>query len=321
MNKFTDLFKQIENTLVNEQRRVHVDSTLKVYYGITIEKLFRISFISSIRPLELESTKEIKVTQGKESDNVYWTCFDLLNDDAKDVFFVFCDSLVDSVSNSKDDFEALNSLRERYYAWKLLLRNKGKMAYEIYQGLYGELYFLKEELSKQVGVEKAVLSWVGPEGYSKDYSIGDTWFEIKTIGTSSNSVKINSLAQLESDVKGHLVIITVEKMSDQFEGALSSVSLLYRSILDGINSHEIRENFVNKVLKYGYVDDDATVNNQKFEVKKINYYSVDKKFPKLTRDTIKISAISQVTYDLIISAIEEYMEEMKWLLRNIESFI
>lgn len=311
MNKFTNLFKQIEDNLVNEQRRVHVDSTLKVYYGITIDKLFRISFISTIRPFELESTKEIKVTQGKETDNVYWTCFDLLYDDIKDVFFVFCDSLVNSVLGCKDDFEALNSLRERYYSWKLLLRSKGRMAYEIYQGLYGELYFLKEELAKQVGVEKAILSWVGPEGYSKDFSSGETWFEIKTIGTSSTSVKINSLAQLESDVNGHLVTIIVEKMSDQFEDGLCSVPVLYRSILDEINSHEIRESFVNKVLKYGFVDDDSVLNNFKFEVKKINYYSVDKKFPKLTRETIKTSAISQVTYDLIISAIEEYMEEMK----------
>lgn len=311
MNKFTDLFKQIENNLINEQRRVRVDSSLKVYYGITIDKLFRISFISSKKPFELESTKEIKVTQGKESDNVYWTCFDLLDDDGKAVFFIFCDSLVDSISNAKDDFEALNALRERYYSWRLLLKNKGKMSYEIYQGLYGELYFLKKKLSKQVGIEKAVFSWVGPEGYSKDYSIGDTWFEIKTIGTSSNIVKINSISQLESDVKGHLVTIIVEKMSEQYEGNLCSVSLLYRSILDEINSHEVRENFVNKVLKYGFIDDDAMLNNQKFEVKKINYYSVDKKFPKLTRDIIKTSAISQVKYDLIISAIEEYMEEIE----------
>lgn len=311
MSKFIDLFAQIENNLVNEQRRIHVNSSLKVYYGITIDKLFRISFISTIRPFELESTKEIKVTQGKEIDNVYWTCFDLLNDDVKNIFFVFCDSIVESIVDYKDDLEALRSLRERYYSWKLLLRSKGKMPYEIYQGLYGELYFLKTELANKVGIEKAILSWVGPEGYSKDFSINDTWFEIKTIGTSSTSVRINSLAQLESNVNGHLVIIIVEKMSDQFENELCCVSTLYRSILNQINSHEIRENFINKVLKYGFIDDETALNNTRFDVKDINYYSVDSKFPKLTRETIKMSAISQVTYDLIISAIEKYMEDIK----------
>lgn len=311
MSKFIDLFAQIENNLVNEQRRIHVNSSLKVYYGITIDKLFRISFISTIRPFELESTKEIKVTQGKEIDNVYWTCFDLLNDDVKNIFFVFCDSIVESIVDYKDDLEALRSLRERYYSWKLLLRSKGKMPYEIYQGLYGELYFLKTELANKVGIEKAILSWVGPEGYSKDFSINDTWFEIKTIGTSSTSVRINSLAQLESNVNGHLVIIIVEKMSDQFENELCCVSTLYRSILNQINSHEIRENFINKVLKYGFIDDEIALNNTRFDVKNINYYSVDSKFPKLTRETIKMSAISQVTYDLIISAIEKYMEDTK----------
>lgn len=311
MSKFIDLFMQIENDLVNEQRRIHVNSSLKVYYGITIDKLFRISFISTIRPFELESTKEIKVTQGKESDNVYWTCFDLLNDDVKNIFFVFCDSIVESIVDCKDDSEALRLLRERYYSWKLLLRSKGKMPYEIYQGLYGELYFLKTELANKVGIEKAILSWVGPEGYSKDFSLNDTWFEIKTIGTSSTSVKINSLAQLESNVNGHLVIVVVEKMSDQFENELCSVSTLYHSILNKINNHEIRENFINKILKYGFIDDETALNNTRFDVKSINYYSVDSDFPKLTRETIKMNAISQVTYDLIISAIEKYMEDTK----------
>lgn len=311
MSKFINLFEEIEKNLINEQRRVRVDSTLKVYYGITIDKLFRISFISSIRPFVFESTKEIKITQGKENESVYRTCFDLLNNDAKDVFFVFCDSLVASISNCKDDFDGLNSLRDRYTSRKLLLKNKGKMPYEIYQGLYGELFFLKERLSKDIGTEKAIMSWVGPDGYSKDFSVGNTWFEIKTIGTSSNSVKINSLAQLESNVKGHLVTIIVEKMSDQFEGESCSLQLLYRSILEEIRSREIRENFINKVLKYGFVDDDTSNKNQKFEVKKINYYLVDERFPKLTRDMIKTSAITQVTYDLVISAIKDYTEEIK----------
>lgn len=309
MNRIVDLFREIENDLINEQRRIRIESPLKVFYGITINKLYRISFISNIKPFALESTKEIKITQGKEKNEVFWTCFDLLNNEAKDVFFVFCDSLIKTVANCKDEIDALNRLREKYYAWRLLLKNKGKIPYEIYQGLFGELYFLNL-LASKAGHEKAVLSWVGSEGYSKDFSISNTWYEIKTIGTSSKTIKINSLSQLESNIDGHLIVIVVEKMSDEFEEGLCSVPILYRAILSEIKSHEIREEFVNKLLKYGYYDDE-NLNKTKFEIKSINSYLVDKKFPKLTRDSIKSRAISNVTYDLDIGVIEQYKEEMR----------
>lgn len=310
MSNFADMFLSLENDLINEQRRIPVDSCLKVFYGITSEKKYRISFVTSIKPLEFESTKELKVTQGKESNDVYWTCFDLEDDCAKEVFFIFCASLIETIEHKDNENDALNSLKNRYYSWRLLLKNKGKMPYEIYQGLYGELYFLHEVLMKKYGIEIAVNSWVGPEGYSKDFSLNDTWYEIKTIGTSSSDVCINSLAQLESDTNGHLITIIVEKMSKEFDMGLCSVPLLYRAIVSEISNHQLRERFINKVLKYGFFDDDDSINNSKFEVQKINSYLVNNNFPKLTRNNVKSMAITKVKYDLSISSLEQFKEDL-----------
>ena len=310
MNDFEEKFKSLESDLINEQRRMPLNSCLKVYYGITNEKKYRLSFISTIRPYEFESTKELKITQGKESDNVYWTCFDLMDDEAKDVFFIFCASLIETIDGQTDEMAALNSLKTRYSAWRLLLKNKGKIPYEIYQGLYGELYFLHEYLMKNNTPDIAVNAWVGPDGYSKDFSLNDSWYEIKTIGTSSSEIKINSLAQLDSDVKGHLVTIIVEKMSNEYESGLCSVLILYRNILDIINDHQLKEKFINKVLKYGFVDDDNTINNNKFEVKKIQSYYVDDSFPKLTRKNVTSMIITKVAYELSISSLEKYKEDL-----------
>ena len=176
MNNFAEKFKQLEQDIVNEQRKIPLDSPLSVFYGVTSEKQFRLSFISSLVPFELESTKEIKVTQGKESEGVYWTCFDLLNEDAKEVFFIFCESLIESIVGEQDESKAINKIKDRYYSWKLLLKTKGRMSFELYQGLYGELYFLYSELAQQSSLEEAVMAWVGPDGYSKDFSVENNWF-------------------------------------------------------------------------------------------------------------------------------------------------
>lgn len=309
MNNFAEKFKRLEKDIINEQRRLSSKSTLGIYYGVTGDKKFRLSFVSSVRPFELKSTKEIKVTQGKESDNVYWTCFDLLHDEAKDVFFIFCESLVASVEDYKDDYGALNAIRERYHSWKLLLKNKGKMAYELYQGLYGELFFLSEILSKKVSIEDAIKAWVGPDGYSKDYSINSTWYEIKTIGASSTNIKINSLTQLDSEVDGHLISISVEKMSENFDNGMCSVHKIYQNILNNISDNMVKEDFINKVLKYGYADEDYESNNHKFEVKGIKSYLINDRFPIISRNKLNIPEIANVTYELIISAIEKYKEE------------
>ena len=308
-NNFIELFEQLESDFINEQRRIPVNSCLNVYYGITKKKNFRLSFISSKKSFGLESTKEIKVTQGKESENVYWTCFDLVNDDAKDVFFIFCDSLVKSIENVEDDFDALYALKERYLSWKLLLENKGKMSYERYQGLFGELYFLKEFMVKKYGIERAIESWVGPEGFSKDFSIDDTWYEIKTIGTSSSTIKINSLDQLDSENVGHLVTIVAERMSEQFDSDLCNVPAIYKKIIDEIDDHQIREKFVNKVIKSGYVDDDLSINNQKYEVKRVTFYKVNEVFPKITKKIFKDNAIVKASYEIFIGSIDKFKEE------------
>lgn len=309
MIKFVEIFKKIEQEYSNEQRRLSVDSCLNVYYGITIDKHLRIAFISKTKPFEMQSTKEIKVTQGKESEEVYWSCFDLIKEEAKDIFCIFCDSLIEAIENIYDEQLALNSIRERFHSWKLLLKSKGKMPYEYYQGLYGELYFIIKYLSKKIGFENSIKTWCGPDGYSKDFSLEDTWYEVKTIGTSADTIKINSLAQLDSNVDGHLVVIMVERMSDEFDEKLSSVPQLYHFILDNLISRELKENFINKTLKYGYIDDDLTINNYKFEVKDEKKYLVEQTFPKLTRNSIKTNAISHVSYEILISTIEKYEED------------
>lgn len=308
MINFGDYFKSLEIEQRSEQRRLPINSCLNVYYGLTLERHYRISFVSTIPPIEFQSTKEIKITQGKEADNIYWTCFDLLKNEAKDVFFIFCDSLIATIENICDEYEAINNIKDRYHSWKVLLKNKTKMTYENYQGLFGELYFMLEILSKEIGIDNALKSWVGPDGYSKDFSTERTWYEVKTIGTSSTTIKINSLTQLESDIDGHLIKVVVEKMSDQFNEGLCSVPKLYNYIFDMLPNRYLKEMFVNKMLKYGYVDEDENINKYKFEVANVSKYLINNDFPKLTRKDVKNLAITQVKYELLLSSIEEYKE-------------
>lgn len=306
---FEEKFTQLQQELAGSQKRISLNSALKVFYGITSDHYLRISFLSTAEPPKIESTKEMRVFQGMESQGNYWTCFDLLDEAIRSVFFVFCNSLISSVENADNYAEAINALKNRFNAWKNLFKSKGRMSLESYQGLFGELYFLRVYLNNLFDIDACVDAWVGPEGYSKDFSIENSWYETKTIGANKDSVKISSLAQLESDVPGHLVVIRAEKMSEMYENEFCNIKKLYKDIITRLSNDEMKEKFINKTLKYGYVFEDDQY-KYKYEVKGMDLYLVDDRFPKLTKKTINCEAITNISYEIMIALIEEFMEAM-----------
>ena len=88
MIDFKHLFDGGESGL-NQQKKIAVDSALGVYFGYSNDGYLRLSFLSKINAPHLESTKDLRIAQGKESAGVFWTCFDLLNQNTREVFYAF----------------------------------------------------------------------------------------------------------------------------------------------------------------------------------------------------------------------------------------
>lgn len=306
---FEKMFNNLQGEFFGKQKKIFVGSALKVYYGITTENYLRISFMSTIEPLKIESTKELRVSLGQESDNVYWTCFDLLNPSGNIVFYAFCNDLVDSIIDIYDEKEALLELKNRYHSWKSMFRNKRKMSPETNQGLFGELYFIDKYLLNRYNVDDVIDSWAGPNGYSKDFSINDTWFEVKTALSTSTTIKISSIGQLSSTTPGNLVVIKLDKMSESYDDGYSNIFDLFKSIMAKIKSNETKEKFIEKLLKYGF-DIDENANAEKYKFMNISIYYVDEDFPRLTEKDIKFQEIGKITYELILSALEKFKKEI-----------
>jgi hypothetical protein len=110
MVNFEQIFSDLANELSGNQKRLPVKSALGVYYGLSKEGNLRLAFLSVLPAPKLESTKLLKVTQGAESERVYWTCFDLLQHDAQKVFFTFCENLIEAVTGITDEQKALQNL-------------------------------------------------------------------------------------------------------------------------------------------------------------------------------------------------------------------
>lgn len=309
MIDFMNLYSDLEKDLLGNQKKLMISSVLSVYYGINGDSNFRLSFMSSVIPPKMESTKLLKVSQFQESDAVYWTCFDLMQSTAKQVFYTFCGDIVSSVCDIQDEHKALILLKNRFHTWKSMFkRDVSKISDEMIKGLLGELYFLKEFMIVKYGVDDAIETWSGPDGANKDFSKGTDWYEVKTVSANMISVKISSVTQLSSATPGHLVIIRLESMSSQFEDGQSSLGQLFQSVLRLIEADETREKFLRKLISYGFdLSDDCC--NVKYKILSCTIYRVDDEFPRIQETDIKFQEICKLRYELIINTLERFREE------------
>lgn len=305
------MFSQIPVGMALAKLKVE-DCPIGVYYGRSESGNLRFAFLTENPPIVIESTGSINVAQWEEGTNIYWTCFELLADHAKQVFYVLCKNLVKVAIGCQSEDIAMDAIKNRFITWKKLFKNSSaQMTEELYKGLFGELYFLKNHMIVRHGSAVAVNAWSGPNKTSKDFSVSSDWYEIKTVSTNSETVKISSLTQLDSEDLGHLVLVKTEKMSNEFDNGESSVEQLMTLILNSITDESVKDEFIKKVIQYGYNVNGNHSSFNKYRVLKMSFYSVDNDFPKITADKVPYSEIVRVTYELSISSIEKYLEGEK----------
>ncbi len=303
------LFNNLHTKTPNELSRIGgIDSIIGVYYGYHSGMNYRLAFMSSIEPPMLHSTASIRIFQWNESQNVYWTCFDLVDSSVKTIFYKFGSDLIESISASKNENSSLTAMKNRFFIWKKMFKPlKNQMSDESYKGLFGELYFINEHLIPIYGIDESIKMWSGAESTNKDFSTGIDWFEVKTISSSRNTVTISSMEQLESNVDGKLIIIKTEKMSDQYDDGKCTVRQLINCIMNQIEDDSLRDAFVDKLVLYGY--DEKSTRNITYKVVKMNIYKVIEDFPRVTRNEVPFNAITKLSYEISLSAIDNYLED------------
>lgn len=143
--------------------------------------------------------------------------------------------------------------------------------------------------------------------YSKDFAISDHWYEIKTISAHSTVVKISSIQQLASDYVGHLIVVTTDEMADTFSGKDSSINELIQFIISEIADDNVKDEFLEKLSNIGY-DMCDELGDKKYQVLKMDKYIVDDKFPILRESDIKSKAISNISYELVLKLLDDFLE-------------
>lgn len=281
-----------------------VDSTHKSdwFVGLDSEGHKTLKLKHNSKVSSFKSTKTIEVTQFKV-ENYYNLHFSLLNEELSMLFYRFVEDIVES-SRDFENISTYSFAKNRYNSWQKMfaLNNFEILSESEIKGLIGEILFLRKFMFKKYGITNSLKAWSGSMGTHKDFSIDDTWYEVKVVSQSSLTVSISSLEQLDSSVEGELALFTIEKMSESYSGI--SLNNLIFDTLDLITQDEDKELFFHCVTSANYKYN-VKYDQHVFELKGYNRYHVKEGFPRLTKEMIS-SSIVKIKYEILIHDLSSF---------------
>ena len=283
--------------------RVGVNHPLELYLGKNEKGFLTLRFNGDFVPTKVIGTNLIEVKQVKTS-KYNSILFSYLSEENFALFYHFCEDMITETENYQGD-EGYKEIVNRYNQWKKMFTGNNKILTENeVLGLLGELLFLKNIAIPTYGSTDGLNSWSGPEPTHKDFSYKNDWYEIKSINTFKNSVSISSLEQLDSELEGHLVVYSFEKMSPSFSGI--TLNKLVSEILRDLAFDTDKDIFLAKLKQVGYAYNEI-YDNYVFNLIKKDSYLVNNEFPRIKADDLQ-KGIIKVQYEILLSLIEKNKE-------------
>lgn len=275
---------------------------LDLFIGLDQKGRKAIKLRAKFEPRKVKSTLAIEINQFT-SQEFNTLQFSLINDEISGLFYNFCEDLIESSRNTSQ-IDGYDYIINRFTQWrKLFIGNSKKLLDENEViGLIGEIYFLKNYLFSDYGIETALLGWSGVDKTHKDFSYDKLWYEVKTTYSSNQSIKISSLEQLDAKNSGLLVVLSLEKMSEVYVGLkLNDIILSVRKLLTNSNDQEL---FDLKLASAGYEYNDY-YDVYSYALKSIRFYSVNEGFPRITKSSVPNSVI-KVQYEILIQELNDF---------------
>ena len=228
--------------------------------------------------------------------------FSLEDDSLKDIFYKFCEDVIENTRPASTDSGFAPVIR-RWNAWiDFFARASLPLSESEIIGLIGELRFLKNFMFERYGIDKSLEAFIGVDKAHKDFEIDDTWYEVKAIHNGKRSVKISSIEQLDSEKQGSLVIVTLDQGTLSTDGfvTLNSIVDEVRSLLSDVQTIDFDE----KMRKAGYMPDERYDDFAYLPVKEV-HYKVGSEFPRIIGADLP-KGVTKASYEIDLSAIRDF---------------
>lgn len=247
-----------------------------------------------------------------------WLVVALLDAAHLEIFGRLATDITASLSTAATPRQAVHGLLERVREWQAFLRQRGQGVDELArQGLFGELWLLRDWLTDSLKGDGLILAWQGPQGAAQDFRLAQLQVEVKTTATTSARVKISSLEQLEPS-SGRLMLARVALDRSSEGTTLPELVQAVRALLDEAQGLRL----TSLLRQVGYDDRDAPLYQEtRYVVVQLQFYEVNDTFPRLRRSQVP-EGITAVEYTIDLSTCSSHLRShhdlRRWLGEHFE---
>ncbi len=305
------------NMKESAQRRVESINTHNIFWVTDLEGKYGFclqsqNLFESIKPPA--NLNGVSILKRNSAYNFGELFLILNNKEDWQIFHSLCEDLI-SITHRYDDDEAMiNAVEIRLKRWQQLLKqNRSQdMSLERQMGLFSELLCLKDIVTPKIGIEQAIISWVGADFDKQDFLLDNAIIEVKSYRTTKSPIiNISSLQQLHSD-KEPIYLLTYSMMQSENGISIDSLVKEIEIILEN-EPEEIQNILDSKLVEYGYIPEIIKVPFFKFIVDKITAYYVSDTFPKISPEHVK-SQIVKVKYTIDLIQCTEFETEVNSII-------
>jgi hypothetical protein len=228
-----------------------------------------------------------------------------------EVFELLAADIADAVLSREAPREIGAVVSSRLERWKAFFEERGLVGLgpEAQQGLFGELWFLRDHLIPRMGAAAAVMSWDVSHRAVHDFQFPRHAIEVKTSSAKQHQ-RIHIASERQLDTVGldslHVVVVSLSVVRGGGE-TLPAIVASLRAALS--QTPQIARAFQDKLLDEGYLQSHEEHYRAGYTVRSVRAYAVRPGFPRLLEADLK-PGVGDVSYSVVLSACEPLRVEL-----------
>ncbi len=219
------------------------------------------------------------------------------------VFDALIQDVIEVIAHAQSESAAVAAFVSRLRHWQKFLERADPdgLSREAQQGLYGELWFLREQLIPLVGLYPALRAWTGPDGAHQDFLLQSCAIEVKTTGAKEpQQLIIQSERQLDDSGLAALFLfhLSIDARENAGESLVTMINSIRRQLQADVAALEL---FEDRLLEAGFLQSQASQYERTgYNIRHAFLYQVRDSFPRIIGADLK-PGVGAVRYSIAVA--------------------
>jgi hypothetical protein len=225
-----------------------------------------------------------------------------------DIFTALVNDVIEGVAEKITEETGVEEFIARLKRWQAFLRINEPEGLNVFsqQGLYGELYCLRQLVLPNMNLFDGLQCWTGPKATQQDFQFSTCAIEVKTTSAKQHQkLTIASERQLDDTGTGTIVLLHLSLDVRQGQGeTLPAIIANVRGLVadDTLAKDELE----NCLFEVGYLDIHASrYEETAYSIREYNYFKVENDFPRIIESDL-LNGVGDVRYTISVAECKRF---------------